>query len=354
MKIVFVVPNMIGGGTERIVSILANEYVQRGIDTAILIFAGDKVEYELDSRVEIVKIGGPSNGSIGVRLKRIKAMRKYYRQNRDCVIFAFSVMGAVFSYISTAGSRHPMLVSERNNPEEYDHKWLRDFFYRRTDRVILQTKDVLQCFDEIIQKKAVVIPNPIDPDLPPVFEGKRVKKITAVGRLEEQKNHRLLIEAFYEFQKEFPEYTLELYGRGSLENDLKKLVKTLEMEEKVHFNGFCANAREEISDSMIYVLPSRYEGISNSMIEALAMGIPVIATDCPVGGTRMCIRDGENGIMIPVDDKRALYVSMKKIASDEQFALSISKNGAKLREQFSIGKIADKLLDSMALDREGN
>ena len=83
MKIVFVVPDMIGGGTERIVSLLANEYVKRGIEAAVLIFAGNKLEYSLDERVEVVMAGGPSGGNPWIRLKRIRFMREYYRKNRD-------------------------------------------------------------------------------------------------------------------------------------------------------------------------------------------------------------------------------------------------------------------------------
>lgn len=347
MKIVFVVPNMIGGGTERIVSLLANEYVKRGIDTAILIFAGDKVEYELDERVETVIAGEVSGGSLKVRLKRLKAMREYYRANADCIIFAFSVMGTVFSSVATIGRKHKMLVSERSNPEKYEHKWIRDFFYRKADCVVLQTEEVKKAFGRAIRRKAVVIPNPVDPDLPPVYEGVRQKKISAVGRMEHMKNQGLLIEAFAIFQELFPEYTLELYGRGSLEEEYRGLARRLGIAQKVHFHGFCPDARERIQDSAMYVLPSKYEGISNSLLEALAMGIPVVATDCPVGGTRMCMKNMENGIIVPVDDKEAMAEAMKRIASDGAFAGKIAKNGAGIRGRFSIEKIGDSLLEAI-------
>lgn len=109
-------------------------------------------------------------------VKRIRFMREYYRKNRDCVIFAFSVMGAVFSAVATIGEKHWTLVSERSNPNEYEHKWIRDFFYGRADRVVLQTDDVLKSFGRKIREKAVVIPNPVDPMLPPAYKGKRKKK----------------------------------------------------------------------------------------------------------------------------------------------------------------------------------
>ena len=345
MKIVFVVPNMAGGGTERIVSLLANEYVKRGIEVSILIFAGNQIDYTLDKRVEVVIAGGPSGGKIGIRLKRIKFMREYYRKNRDCIIFAFSVMGTVFSAVATIGERHFTLVSERSVPDEYEHKWIRDFFYRRADCVVLQTEDVLKSFDKKIRKKAVVISNPVDPALPPVYTGKRKKKICAAGRLEPVKDYGTMIRAFYDFQKDFPDYTLEIYGKGSLERELKDMVKNLGMEEKVYFHGFCPTVREEIRDGAMYVLSSRCEGISNALIETLSMGMPVIATDCPVGGTRMCIKDHENGIMVPIEDPKALAEAMKEVAANEELAQKIAGNAAKLREQFSIERIARQFLE---------
>ncbi len=351
MKIVFVVPDMIGGGTERIVSLLANEYVKRGLEASVLLFAGNKIDYPLDPRVEVVIAGGPSGGNLGIRLKRIKFMREYYRKNRDCAIFAFSVMGAVFSSIATIGESHWTLVSERSDPDEYDHKRIRDFFYRRADKVVLQTNDVLKSFDRKIRAKAVVIPNPIDPTLPPVYTGPRQKKICCAARLEPSKDHKTMLKAFYDFQKDFPEYTLEIYGRGSLENELKAMAKKLGLEEKVHFHGFCPTVREEIRDHAMYILSSKFEGISNALIETLSMGMPVIATDCPVGGTRMCIRDHENGIMVPIENPRALAAAMKELASDEELSRKIARNAAKLRAKFSIERIAGQFLDCMEENR---
>lgn len=349
MKIVFVVPNMIGGGTERIVSLLANEYVKQGIEVGVLIFAGDKVEYELDERVEVVFAGAASGGSAKVRLQRIKRMREYYQQNRDCIIFAFSVMGAVFSAVATFGAGHPTLVSERSNPDEYEHKWIRDFFYRRADRVVLQTEEVISSFDKAIRKKAVVIPNPVDATLPPAYTGERRQTIAFVGRLEYQKNPQLLVDAFYMFQKDFPDYTLEIYGKGSLEPQLRQSVQEYGIGDKVIFHGFCADAREKVKDSAVFVLPSRYEGISNSLMEALAMGLPVIATDCPVGGTRMCVSDHVNGIMVPVGDAEAMTRAMKELAENQELAGCLSAEAVKIRERFSIEVIAHRLLECMGL-----
>lgn len=346
MKIVFVVPDMAGGGTEHVIAQLANEYVKRGISTAILSFAGNQQAYPLDERVETVSAGAPSDGSIKVRLKRLAFMHRYFKENRDCYIFSFSTFGTGFIVLATLFMKRNMLVSERTDPRSCDHKIYRNFFYRFADSLVCQTEDAIACFPAALQKKACVIGNPIEESLPKRFEGIREKRIVTAGRLEPVKNQQMLIEAFADFVKENKEYMLELYGQGSLEKDLKELVLELGIEKNVLFRGFCRNVKEEINNSAMFVLCSNYEGVSNSMIEALAMGIPVIATDCPVGGAKTYIQDGENGLLIPVGDKTALLAAMERLATEEELSEKISINAEKVRKECAIEKVADQMLEA--------
>ena len=107
--------------------------------------------------------------------------------------------------------------------------------------------------------------------------------------------------------------------------------------------------KQEIRDSAMFVLSSDYEGISNSMIEALAMGVPVISTDCPVGGSRAYIKNGISGILTPVGDKEALTKAMMKVADSPQFAEILSQNGAKIKETYSLSRIADRFLEEAGI-----
>lgn len=351
MKIVFVIPNMSGGGTERVVAHLANEYCRRGIETAILLFAGRETAYPLDDRIEIVSVGGPSAGSLSVRIKRLRAMRQYYTKNKNCQIWAFSVMGAVFSVIAAFGLKHFFLVSERNDPDRYDHKIIRNLAYRFADVIVCQTKYAVDAFPGSIRRKAVVISNPVDVEGLQPYEGIRDHRIVAVGRLEPQKNHKLLLRAFAEFYKTHSEYTVELYGKGVLEAELKSLAQTLGIEKNVCFHGFSDRVKEEINNAAMYVLSSDYEGISNSMLEALALGIPVIATDCPIGGSEMYIENGVNGLLVPVGEVRPMADAMSRIADDREFGARIGREGCKLREHNQIGRIADLFLALASGDR---
>lgn len=346
MKIVFVIPDMPGGGTERVVALLANEYAGRKIPVTVLLFAGHQTAYPLSDGVEVVSLGEPSGGNIGKRISRIRRMREYYRKNKGCRIWAFSVMGAVFSAVAVGLHRkeYEFLVSERNDPNQYEHPRIRNFFYYMADRIVCQTQDAADSFPKGIRRKTCMIPNPVDTGEVQVWTGKRENRIVAVGRLEPQKNHKLLLRAFACFGRQYPEYTLELYGKGSMEGELRMLAKQLDIDTRVRFCGFSGHVREDIRKAAMYVLSSDYEGISNSMLEALALGIPVIATDCPCGGSRTYIQDGINGLLVPTGDEDALAECMKSLAGDAGLGQRLGAEAARLKEQLSVPKIADLFL----------
>lgn len=351
MKIIFVIPNMTGGGTERVISLLSNEYIKIGFDVAIMQFAGYEHAYELNEKVEDFSVAPKSNGNPFVMVKRIISMRRYFQKNPDSCIFAFCVMGAVFSVIASWRMKRYILVAERNSPDSCNVKKIRNWAYKRANRITFQTEDGIRYFPEEIAKKAVVIPNPIDTAVPERYTGIRKNRVVTVGRLHHQKNHELLLNAFSDFSKQFPDYELHLYGKGELKKELEEQAIRLGIDNKTVFHGFTENVKEEIYDCKMFVLSSDFEGISNSMIEALAMGIPTISTDCPIGGARIYISTGENGLLVPVKDKEALTSAMIKVASDDIFADKLSMNAVKVKEKYSISSIAERFLEAADIDR---
>ena len=345
MKIVFVIPDMPGGGTERVVALLSNEYAKKGHSVSILLFAGNETAYALDERIRVISAAGASSGSLRIRMKRLKKMREYFKKEKGCLIYSFSTIGTGFVVLSTIGLSRNMLVSERTDPNSCDHKLYRNFFYRFAKVLVCQTRDAAESFPRYLKRKTIVVPNPVDSKgLPGVYCGERKKKVVSVGRLEYPKNQELLIEAFGEFYKKFPEYTLHFYGKGTKEDILKEMTVQKHLEDAVVFHGFCPNAAEEIVDSAMFVLSSDYEGVSNSMAEAMAMGIPVISTDCPPGGCRTYIENGRNGVLVPVGDARALEKAMEQVAGNRKLAEKLSVEGAKIRDKYPVEKIAEKML----------
>ncbi len=343
-KIVFVIPNMAGGGTERVISLLTKEYANKGMEVDVLTFAGDVCAYQLDDRVKLVCISAQSHGNPLVQVKRLIEMRKYFNQNKGCLIYSFSVSGTIFSALATIGLSCPIFVSERNDPRQGREDWLRDWAYGRAVCIATQTKECISYFPEKLKKKMIVIPNPIDDTLPEPYLGEREKTVVYVGRMHHQKNPQLLLAAFATFLQKHSAYMLHMYGDGELKDEMKEYAEQLGIGAKVVWHGFCADVRTQISKGGMYVLSSDFEGISNSMIEALALGIPVIATDCPIGGCATYIEDGVNGLLVPVRDEEKLAEAMCKVANDKELAQKLSINGAAIREKYPISKIADQML----------
>ncbi len=344
MKILFTIANMVGGGSERVLANLANDFVNKGHEVAILMTAGNDIAYELDSKVKTFSIGSRTGGSVIGRIKRIFAMRKAFRQDKNQVIVSFGTETNMFALLAGIGLKNKIVISERNDPNQCGFAKLRDMIYPLAEGHVFQTEDAKKCFSEKIQSKSVVIPNPLKEELPPACEGKRRKEIAAVGRLTPQKNHKILLKSFRLFCQKHPDYKLVVFGQGELEKELKNMTKELGLEDKVVWKGFATDVLEQIRESAMYVLSSDYEGISNSLAEAMAIGLPVISTDCPIGGSKMCIEHGENGLLVPIRDEKALAEAMCYLAEHEEEAENMGKRACEIRKKLSQQNISNAWL----------
>ncbi len=339
MEIVFVTSALHGGGAERVIVSLANYFSGQGDTVTVLMTAGSEVAYEVAPEVRVCSIGRASRGNVWIQIQRLMHMRRFFKTHRDSKIIAFSTTMNLYTILASLGLGNDVIVSERNDPARCRYKLFRNLVYRFGKRFVFQTEEARMCFPPHIRNKGVVIPNPLREGLPDVWSGERERKIAVVGRLEPQKNHAMLIRAFAGFVKKFPEYELCIFGKGGLEQELKHMAKDLGIGEKVSFPGFRKNVLEIIRSYRMFVLSSDYEGIPNSLMEAMALGIPCIATDCPIGGPGLCIKDGENGILIPVGAYRELQTAMEKIAGNESLAKELGKNAEEIRKRFSVEEV---------------
>jgi glycosyltransferase involved in cell wall biosynthesis len=160
--------------------------------------------------------------------------------------------------------------------------------------------------------------------------------------LSPQKNIPLLIDAFEMLLKDHTDYILRVYGEGPEKDNLKAYIKEKHLEDKAFIEDFASDIHERIKDAAMFVSTSDFEGLSNSMLEAMGIGLPVVCTDCPCGGAKMVIEDGVNGLLTPVGDGKAMYLAMKKILDDKNLANTLSANAKKVRNEYSRESIVEK------------
>lgn len=341
-KVSFIITDMSSGGAERVMSLIANYFDKQGIKTQILAIKSDRVVYPLNENVKFKFIGTASNPlrRFFIRLYNIR------KETRDSdVVISFLWHCNVYAILATMFSGKKIIISERSDPNKEMRgkfrffKWFRNICYHFVDTIVFQTIDAMNYYKGKIHDKGIVIANPISPNLPKIYNGIRKKKLVAVGRLTEQKNMPVMIEAFSDIHKEFPEYTLLIYGEGELKEKLIQHVKNLGLNDTVKFEGFKNNILDEIYDAKIFLTSSNFEGISNSMLEGLAMGVPVVATDCPVGGARQFVRTEWNGELVPMNDVTEFKNAIKKILSDDDYWEKLCKNAINIRTELSIDMI---------------
>ena len=142
------------------------------------------------------------------------------------------------------------------------------------------------------------------------------KKVVSCGRLTRQKRFGLLVDAFHKICDQFPDYTLEIYGTGLGEEKLQAKIDSLGRQDRIRLMGRSHDVPNTIKNASLFVLPSDYEGLPNALMEAMALGLPVVSTDCAGGGARFLIDHGENGLLVPCDDVDALADAIKKCLAD--------------------------------------
>ena len=344
MKIVFVTQPLSTGGTERVVAALANRFFEIGHEVKIIIVDnGDKNTYFTYKEIELVYVDKPNNLVVDF-FHRARVIRKYLKKYKPDVVLPFATQKNVSVLFAMLFTKQKIIISERNNPYKDPRsrylRILRKLLYFTADGYVFQTEGAKEYFSKSIQKRACVIANPINSSIPDVWTGKREPRIVMINRLDSQKNIKMGISAFSQIVSKHPEYTLEIYGKGPLEDELKQYIAKKKLNGNVKLKGFCSNVTEQIRNAEIYLLTSDYEGMSNSLMEALALGLVCISTDHPTGGAKALIRNGENGMLIPVRNTEACTQAIDRVISSDSLKERLSKNAVKIREQLSVENIA--------------
>ena len=357
-KEVVFVSNFYGdGGAARVISVLAEELVNNGYEVTICSYPlKNKEEYRHAANIKYVKFEMQHQKGILYKIERIVKLRKEIKKHKGATVISFEYFMNMQTVVATIGLHNRLIISERNDPVRVGGKTptkqMRNFFYGFADCLVCQTQDALEYFPKKIREKSVVIMNPIKANLPEPWQGERKKKIVNFCRLEKQKNLPLLIDAFEEFYQTHPDYTLVIYGDGIERENLTKYIETKKLEKVVTLHPAVQDIHDRIKDAMMFVSSSDYEGLSNSMIEAMAIGIPTICTDCPCGGARMIIENGKNGVLVSVGEITQMVLAMSRIVDQPEWRKKISQNSCNLRDVLSSKVITEKWVELIEPGRQ--
>lgn len=341
MKILIIISNNGIGGAQKVAMHLAT-WINRQKNCKAKIVAlkkaqGGKYDMEEYDYFEL------DNNHIIVQLRRI------IKEYKPDILLSMGVPMAIYTVPASwlTGVRH--IISERNDPRHFSGKRITRIFsrllMRMADGFVFQTKEAQSYYKLSEGRRSTVIPNPIM-KLEEIINYNQVdnreKIIVNVGRLHKQKNQRLLIDAFAEIADLFPEYNLVIWGEGNERNNLECHIKELNLEKRVFLPGSSDKVLEKIYKASAFVLSSDYEGMPNALMEAMALGIPCISSDCPCGGPRELIQDEINGYLFTVNNKEELVNKMKKLLSSPEIQNEFSKRARLIRQSYSANVICEK------------
>lgn len=340
--IVIYLASLIVGGTERVVVNLADYLYKRGYRVTIVTTYKREGEFELPEYIERI-ITEPSDlqfdsGRIGNFRKRISNLKAIWNEIEPDVILSFIGKNNMMALL-TAG-RIPVCVAVRGEPTaEYYSKMLQivsKTLFAKSSGIILQTTQSMRYFPAYLRKKCTVLNNPLREEyMQPNESRAEDNRIVTVGRVDENKNQKMLIDAFASIADKYPMEQLVIYGDGVLRDSLIKYVEEIGMASRISLPGATSKVREEIKNAGIFVLTSDTEGMPNALIEAMCLGIPAISTDCPCGGPAELICNRENGMLIPVGDTEALKVALSELLDNDTLRHDIGQKATLIKERLN-------------------
>lgn len=372
------------GGAERHASSIANYLCKKGYSVKIVLIDNDTVSYKLNDSIEVVCLPNTikaentlsrfENVTNKINLKFFKIFSNerysyfdkylfYKLRYADKLATFFPSQkdiesSIVLSFMPTPNiscaiakekckCKFKLILGEFSSPhlefsaDAPENKMKRKFF-PNAEGFVFQTDEQMSFYDYLPDVEKTIIPNPIEKISVEPYSGVRKKEIVNFCRLAPAKNIQLLVNAFAKLHIDYPDYKLVIYGDGPERSLIDKSISEHLLNDAVEIRPFAQNVLELVRESAMFVSSSNREGISNSMLEAMAIGLPTICTDCPAGGARMMIRSYENGLLVPVNDVYALYEAMKYMIEHPDAAAKMGENAVYVREILEKEKILNK------------
>lgn len=324
---------------------LANRFAKEGYEVLIATEWYGENEFQIDPEVRRVHVGLLDGDEKKHRLiqfmLRVKYLRRFLRQEKPDILIPFARKALYRGLLAAYFIRLPVLISIRTDPaghyEERSDKIQIPLLFPRADGCVFQTEGAKEFFAPRLQDNSRIILNPINAKYIGVPEPKtRTKTVVQSGRLVDFKNQPMLLRAFANVHKRHPDYDLKIYGGDSFDGTkeiLEGLIEELHAQDYIHLMGASDSLEKDLADAALFAFTSDWEGLPNALMEAMALGLPIVATDCPCGGPRTIMTHEVNGLLIPIKDQRALEDGINRLIEDPELAARLGREAKKIADR---------------------
>lgn len=343
---------MESGGAERVISVLANKFIEKKCDVSIITFSHKNSSFDLNKKINFLRFQFNNKLKqifIPLFFVRFYHLYRSIEQSKIDTIISFTSTMNLYSIIINFIFRKKLIISERDDPINNKIGFLKSFLrksiYKRSDYLVVQNKIQFEYFEKMVPKeKLSIIRNPVNLWV----NNKKNNKanVVALGRLTPKKNHKALIRSFI---KSKIDSKLIIIGDGIIKNEIEKYALKLDNEKRITFLGYQKNVNKNLFLEDIYISTSTYEGFPNSLLESMSAGLACIHYDCP-SGINEIIEDGHNGFLIDMNDEEAFSQKLKLLHENSTLRRKFSKNAQLKVKEYDSGKISKqwlKLIDSI-------
>lgn len=342
--IAFYIGSLAVGGAERVATNLAVYFESIGYKVYMVTKLKADTEYELKGSITRIIADITKDEETGSRIgnlrARINKLKSIWVEIEPDMIISFIGKNNLMAIASARQLHIPVVVSVRSDPNREMAGRLNHMLYKymfgKAAGIVLQTNEACEFFPQRLKGKITVLPNSINPafiDCINEYDSNcncRQHDIIAVGRIDDNKNEKMLIDAFAKIENKYPDWKVRLYGGGDHPEILEEYSDNLGLKGRVIFHGKVDDVPKRMQEASIFVLPSKIEGMPNALIEAMTLSMACISTDCPCGGPKDLIKDGWNGYLIKVDDTDALAKRLEQLINDENLRKTLGENASKI------------------------
>jgi len=356
-KVCLIISSLRHGGSERVMSELANNWcVKENLEVSLILLTNQEQFYKIDSRVKLIT---PSrNYKKNIISKTLYKIWTFYYIRTTCIrirptsILSFNERYNNIVLLSLLFTKFKVFVSDRNNPYMNIgkiHDFLRNRLYRKSSGVIAQTETAKKVLSSNTKNKNIkVIANPLREITSVNINQKKI--ILNAGRNVPQKNQLELLEIFSKCN--YQDWELKILGNGPLHQELVEKTKELKLQQHVQILGFSKEVDTFYSEASIFAFSSLYEGFPNALNEAMAHGLACVSYDCPTG-PKDIIKNGVNGVLIPLHDKKKFTEELDLLMQSSELRAGYKKEAKEVKELYELGRITDKYL-KFILEHEVN